>query len=108
MKSLTTLLSAAVVSSFVATLALGQTNDPGKVLVPSNALKLRADTERSSSSEGTLKKFIVPFAGKVRVRWQLKTDGSAPANVLAQSVMGHWAATTRSTSWGVLGAAAAM
>ncbi len=83
----------------VATSAFGQTNDTGKVLVPSSALQLRADTERSSSSEGMLKKFIVPFAGKVRVRWQLKTDGSAPANLLAQSVMEHCAATTYSTTY---------
>ena len=99
MKSLTKLLSVAIVSSFVATPAFSQTNDPGKVLVPSNALQLRADTERSSSSEGMLKKFIVPYAGRVRVRWQLKTDGSAPANVIAQSVMEHCAATTYSTTY---------
>lgn len=75
MKILATLLSAAVLSSFAATVAFGQTNDSGRALVASNALKLSADTERSGITT-PVKKFIVPFAGIVRVRWQVKSDGS--------------------------------
>ena len=96
-----TLLSAAIASSWSASGAYGQTNDTGKVLAPSNVLQLRADRERSSTAEGTLKKFIVPFAGTVRVKWQVKTDGSAPANVMVQSVMEHCAANTYSTTYEV-------
>src|SRR5687768_8702930 len=73
MRSLATLLAAAVLSCFVAAPALGQTNSNGKALAASNVLKLRADTPRSSV-EPLVKQFVVPFAGTVRVRWQFKTD----------------------------------
>jgi hypothetical protein len=71
----TTLLSAAVLWSGT-TGAFSQTNDTGRVLVPSNALKLSANKERCGTT--TLRKeFMVPYAGVVRVRWQLTGDGRA-------------------------------
>ena len=87
MKILARLLSAAVLSS-VAMVGISQANDTGRVLVASNTLQLSADTERSSSDDDILKKFVVPFAGTVRVRWQSKSDGSAPVLVLVESALG--------------------
>ena len=49
---------------------------PGRALVASNVLKLSADTQRSAQAFGILKEFIVPYAGKIRVRWQIKSGDS--------------------------------
>jgi hypothetical protein len=72
-KPVTTLLSAAVLSSVIATGAFGQSADVGRALVDSNALKLSADTPRSGPSTPA-KEFIVPYAGVVRVSWQFRSD----------------------------------
>jgi len=87
------LLLAAFLVSAISTGSSGQTavtvppsptvvTTNGKALAASNVLKLSADTERSGSIFVPDKKFLVPFAGIVRVKWQLKSDGSGqPANI---------------------------
>ena len=85
MKIVATLLSSIVLSSTIATAAISQTNDTGRALVASNVLRLSANTERSGF-QTPAKKFIVPFRGVVRVRWQMKSDGSgqlATANIVS-------------------------
>jgi hypothetical protein len=74
MNPLTTLLSAAVLSSVIATGAFGQTADIGRALVASNVLKLSADTARSGGSPTTVKELFVPYGGVVRVKWQLRSN----------------------------------
>lgn len=60
----------------------------GRSLVASNALKLSADTERSGAAV-VAKRFLVPFPGTVRVKWQIKSDGSGqPANLSVSTQIG--------------------
>src|SRR5688572_21255644 len=64
----------------VAVLSLGligtasaQSEGPGRELVPSSVIRLSADTLRS----GTLsvaKVFVVPYTGRVRASWQVKSN----------------------------------
>src|SRR6185437_12273291 len=64
------------------------TSSNGMSLVASNVLKLSADTERSGGIVPA-KRFLVPFAGIVRIKWQIKSDGSGqPANITAGSQLG--------------------
>jgi hypothetical protein len=67
---LTAVLAAAL--SFAAA-SSAQAQNLGKVLVPSGVLRLSADTERSGTTTSTTKQFVVPYAGTVRVRWQIKS-----------------------------------
>jgi hypothetical protein len=46
---------------------------------------LSADTTRSGSDFTLVKQFIVPYAGVVRVKWQLKSDGSHDAFAFVES-----------------------
>jgi hypothetical protein len=79
----TTLFSAAVLSCLIATGASGQTaeaplSDVGRALVVSSNLRLSGDTERSSGGVPTLvKQFLVPYAGAVRLTFQLKSSNAA-------------------------------
>ena len=66
-----TAVFAAALSSAIASNTNAQ--NLGKVLVVSNVLRLSADTERSGTNSSTVKQFIVPYAGTVRVRWQIKS-----------------------------------
>ncbi|HET7681394.1 MAG TPA: hypothetical protein VFK79_14825 [Xanthobacteraceae bacterium] len=95
MNPITTLLSAAALSSVIATGASGQTGDVGdgraltadvgRALVASNSLKLSADTLRSGSPATPFKQFIVPYAGVVRVTWQFRSDGTHTATAAITS-----------------------
>jgi hypothetical protein len=71
------LLTAAVLSCAAATAAFGA--DVGRTLVASNVLKLAADTARSTGEATLVKQFLVPYAGMVRVKWELKSDGTHTA-----------------------------
>jgi hypothetical protein len=75
-KPVTTLFAAAVLASVIATGAFGQTANVGRALVASNALKLSADTQRSGKFPTIVKELFVPYAGVVRVTWELRSDGS--------------------------------
>ena len=104
MKILATLLSAAALSSFAATLTFSQTNGTGKALVASGTLQLSADTVRSGPPPGEewTKMFFVPFAGVVRVRWQLKSDGSghkATTTIYSATGFDHCFASTTATTY---------
>jgi hypothetical protein len=92
-------LSAAVLSSAAATGAFGQTNDTGRALVASNVLKLSADTERSGTFSTTVKEFIVPYAGVVRVRWQLKSDGTGIATATVLGTIDTCSSTNGTTAY---------
>jgi hypothetical protein len=84
-KPVATLSSAAVLSFVITTGASGQTADVGRALVVSDRLRLSADTTRSGSDFTLVKQFIVPYAGVVRVKWQLKSDGSHDAFAFVES-----------------------
>jgi hypothetical protein len=77
--------AAVILSSAFATCASGQTSDIGRALVVSDNLRLSADTPRSGGASTPVKEFIVPYAGVVRVEFQLKSDGShfATASVVS-------------------------
>jgi hypothetical protein len=107
-KPVTTLFSAAVLSSLIASGASGQTpeaaalSDVGRLLVASNNLKLSADAERSSSFLPTLvKQFVIPYAGVVRVSLELKSSNlGAPVNARVTSqIDNHCVASTMSTTY---------
>jgi hypothetical protein len=53
---------------------------PGRALIVSTTQQLAADTERTGFN---VKEFIVPYAGRVRVSWQYKTDGGGGVVVTA-------------------------
>src|SRR3954471_21277457 len=90
-------LLAAVLSAIIATAAFGQAgtprvvapaNDTGRMLVLSKTLQLSADTERSGIVVPA-KTFFLPYPGQVRIRWQVKSDGSGnPATVTAGGQLG--------------------
>jgi hypothetical protein len=60
--------------------AVAQTEGPGRALIPSNVLRLSADTLRSGTF-GVVKQFIVPHPGIVRLRYQFRSDGNGPQTV---------------------------
>lgn len=85
MNPVATFVSAAVLSSLVATGAFGQTANVGRALVASNVLKLSADTARSGKFPIVVKELFVPYAGVVRVTWELRSDGSHTGSAFAAS-----------------------
>lgn len=70
-------LAAVIFSSVIATGAFGLSADVGRALVASDVLRLSSETALSGS--GAIKAFIVPYAGVVRIKLQLKSDGSHTA-----------------------------
>jgi hypothetical protein len=72
---ITTVLAAVVLLFVTPTGAFAQTADAGRALVASDNLKLSADTPRSGAEPKVVKRFIVPYAGVVRIRWQVRSDG---------------------------------
>jgi hypothetical protein len=98
MDLLKTLLAAAVVTFAMASGATAQ--NLGKVLVASGVLKLSADTERSGTNSSTIKQFIVPYAGTVRVRWQIKaTQTGAFANLKVEGQIASCSDSTLSKTY---------
>jgi hypothetical protein len=72
----------------------------GKVLVPSGVLKLSADTERSGTNSSTIKQFIVPYSGTVRVRWKIKaTQTGAFANLKVEGQIASCSDSTLSKTY---------
>ena len=67
-----TVLSALAWSLAMASGASAQLNPTGRALVASNVLRLSADVTRSGPTT-FVKEFIVPFAGLVRVKWEVKS-----------------------------------
>lgn len=78
--------AAVILSSVIATGAFGQNADIGRALVVSDNLRLSADTPRSGG-QTSVKEFIVPYAGVVRVELQLKSDGSHLATARVTSLV---------------------
>ena len=85
MNPVATLLSAALLSFVITTGASGQTADVGRALVASDVLKLAADTARSSGEVTLVKQFLVPYAGVVRMKFELKSDGTHTATAFVES-----------------------
>jgi hypothetical protein len=81
----TTLFAAAGLSFVMATGAFAQTADVGRALVASNNLRISADITRSGTDPVLVKQFIVPYAGVVQIRWQLRSDGTHTANSFVAS-----------------------
>jgi hypothetical protein len=102
MKALGAVLVAAAILCAGAPEASAQSNDTGRALAASNTLKLSADTTECGSQTHTLvKEFIVPYAGTVRVRWQLNSDGSSGAQAIAtiQSSINSCGSATTDTAF---------
>jgi hypothetical protein len=91
------LLAAAIFSSIIASGAYGLTADVGRALVASNVLRLSSDAELSGS--GAIKAFIVPYAGVVRMRLQLRSDGIDTALAEITSRPGSCSKSTTSASY---------
>ena len=69
--------------------AAAQTNNLGVALAASNVIRLSADTTRTGGL-GMTKEFIVPYAGIVRVWWQIKSNESGKvATVSAAGQIGN-------------------
>jgi len=69
-------LSAAVLSSVMASSAVAQTADVGRALVVSDNLRLTMNTARTGAGPVTAKEFIVPYAGRIRVKLQVKSESA--------------------------------
>jgi hypothetical protein len=85
MKAVIVTFLAALLSSAIITDASAQ--NLGKILIVSKVLQLSADTERSGTTSSTIKQFVVPYAGMVRVKWEIKSGKSsrfANASVVGQ------------------------
>jgi len=82
-----TLLSAAVWSLAMASGASAQLNDAGRALVASNTLRLSADTLRTGGTT-LVKEFIVPYAGVVRVKWEMRSGaaGKTATAIIASAI----------------------